>query len=205
MLSAIKKRFLNTVPFIIEGGAGTERVYDIYSRLLKERIVCLHSSVGEHQASSIVAQLLYLDSVDAKSPIYFYINSPGGSVTDGLAIYDTMQYIRPPVHTVCMGMAASMGSLLLAGGRKGERLALPNARIMIHQPSGGVRGQASDIAIVAKEILALRQRLCKIYSHHTGRDPDEIEKTMERDHYMTPDEAVQFGLIDRVIQTKEGK
>jgi ATP-dependent Clp protease, protease subunit len=198
----IFRRSLNTLPYIIEGTYGTERIYDIYSRLLKERIVCLHSSIGEHQSSSIVAQLLYLDSIDAKAPIYLYINSSGGNVTDGLAIYDTMQYIRPPVHTVCMGMAASMASLLLTAGKKGERLALPNSRIMLHQPHGGARGQATDIAILAKEILNVREKICGIYAKHTSRDKEEIDKSIERDWYMTPEEAVQFGLIDRVISKK---
>lgn len=195
----IVRRLLNTIPYVVKNDGGHERVYDIYSILLKDRIVCLHSEVGEHQASSIVAQLLYLDSQDPKTPIRMYINSPGGSVNDGLAIYDTMQYIRAPVHTVCMGSAASMASLLVAAGAKGHRQALPNSRLMVHQPHGGARGQASDIAIIAKEILSIRKRLNHLYAHHTGQPIEAIERSMERDTYMNPEEAVKYGLIDSVI------
>jgi ATP-dependent Clp protease protease subunit len=202
MLSCLSKRLLNTVPYVLENVAGHERVYDIYSILLKDRIVCLHSDIGVQQASSIVAQLLYLDSQDPKAPINLYINSPGGSVSDGLAIYDTMQYIRAPLHTLCMGSAASMAALLMAAGTKGHRQALPNSQLMVHQPTGGARGQATDIAILAKEILAIRERLNRLYAQHTGQPLDVIERSMERDMYMTPEEAVKFGLIDRVISYK---
>lgn len=163
----------------------------------------MHSGVGPNVASSIIAQLLYLESVDSSKPINLYINSPGGTVTDGLAIYDTIQYVRSPVHTVAMGLAASMGSLLLAAGAAGHRMSLPNARIMIHQPHGGAQGQASDIAIQAKEILYTRNRLNEIYVKHTGKSLDDIEKSMERDNFMSAQEALAFGLIDKVIEKKE--
>lgn len=182
-----------------------ERAYDIYSRLLKDRIVCLHSPVTTEVASSIIAQLLFLESTDPEKPIFMYINSPGGTVSDGLAIYDTMQFIRSPVHTVCMGMAASMGSVLLAAGAAGSRVALPNSRIMVHQPHGGARGQASDIAIQAKEILFTRTRLNQIIASHTGKPIALIEEKMERDTYMSPEEALEFGLIDRILTTREPK
>lgn len=163
----------------------------------------MHSGVGPNAASSIIAQLLYLESVDSTKPIHLYINSPGGSVTDGLAIYDTIQYVRSPVYTVAMGLAASMGSLLLAAGAAGHRMALPNARVMIHQPHGGAQGQASDIAIQAKEILYTRNRLNEIYVKHTGQPLDVIEQSMERDNFMSAQEALAFGLIDKVIEKKE--
>ena len=163
----------------------------------------MHSGVGPNVASSVIAQLLYLESVDASKPIHLYINSPGGTVTDGLAIYDTIQYVRSPVYTVAMGLAASMGSLLLAAGAAGHRMALPNARVMIHQPHGGAQGQASDIAIQAKEILYTRNRLNEIYAKHTGQALDVIEQSMERDNFMSAQEALAFGLIDKVIEKKE--
>lgn len=163
----------------------------------------MHSGVGPNVASSIIAQLLYLESVDSGKPIHLYINSPGGTVTDGLAIYDTIQYVKSPVYTVAMGLAASMGSLLLAAGAAGHRMALPNARVMIHQPHGGAQGQASDIAIQAKEILYTRNRLNEIYVKHTGQNLDVIEKSMERDNFMSAQEALAFGLIDKVIEKKE--
>ncbi|KAJ3376071.1 ATP-dependent Clp protease proteolytic subunit 2, mitochondrial [Allomyces arbusculus] len=193
------RAYSSLIPFVIDSSPRGERSYDIYSRLLKERIICLFDQVNEHTAGVIVAQLLYLEAENPEKPISMYINSPGGSVTDGMAIYDTMQYISAPITTLCMGQAASMGSLLLAAGTKGQRFALPNSRIMIHQPSGGAHGQASDIAIQAKEILRWREHLNRLYVHHTGRDIAFIEKHMERDHYMDPQEAFAFGLIDQVL------
>lgn len=187
------------VPMVVESTNRGERAYDIYSRLLKERIIFLTGGVDDGVSSLICAQLLFLESENPGKDISFYINSPGGVVTSGLAIYDTMRYIRCDVSTVCIGQAASMGSLLLCAGTKGKRYALPNARIMIHQPSGGVQGQAADIEIQAREILALRDRLNGIYSFHTGKPIGEIEVAMDRDRYMTPDESRQFGLIDEVV------
>lgn len=192
----------NLVPIVVEQTARGERSYDIYSRLLKERIVFLTGEVNDISANLICAQLLFLESEDPKKDISFYINSPGGVVTSGLSIYDTMQYIKPQVTTLCMGQAASMGSLLLMAGAAGKRFSLPNSRIMIHQPSGGFRGQASDIEIHAKEILNLRKRLNKIYEKHTGRGLDEIERAMERDNFMSPEEAQAFGLIDQIIEKR---
>ena len=188
------------VPTVIEQTNRGERAFDIYSRLLKERIIFLTGEVNDHVSSLICAQLLFLESENPKKDISFYINSPGGVVTSGLAMYDTMQYIKPNVATVCIGQAASMGSLLLAAGEKGKRFALPNARIMIHQPSGGARGQASDIEIQAREILRLRERLNKIYVHHTGQKLAVIEKAMDRDNFMSSEEALEFGLIDKVVE-----
>lgn len=187
------------VPMVVEQTSRGERAFDIYSRLLKERIIFLTGPVYDQVASLISAQLLYLESVNPKKEISFYINSPGGVVSAGLAIYDTMQYIRCPVSTVCIGQAASMGSLLLCGGEKGQRFALPNARVMVHQPSGGAQGQASDIEIQAKEILAIRKRLNEIYNVHTGRTLEEIEERLERDSYMSAEEAKDFGIIDQVV------
>jgi ATP-dependent Clp protease, protease subunit len=189
----------NLVPMVVETTNRGERAYDIYSRLLKERIIFLTGPVDDHVASLVCAQLLFLESENPNKDISFYINSPGGLVTAGLAIYDTMAYIRPDVSSVCIGQAASMGSLLLAAGSKGKRYALPNARIMIHQPSGGAQGQATDIEIQAREILLLRDRLNAIYVEHTGQTLDVIEASMERDRYMTPEEALEFGLIDEVV------
>ncbi|KAM3242407.1 hypothetical protein ACQJBY_054832 [Aegilops geniculata] len=190
------------VPMVVETTSRGERAYDIFSRLLKERIVCIHGPIADETASLVVAQLLFLESENPLKPISLYINSPGGVVTAGLAIYDTMQYIRCPVNTICIGQAASMGSLLLAAGARGERRALPNARVMIHQPSGGAQGQATDIAIQAKEILKLRDRLNKIYAKHTGQNIDKIEQCMERDLFMDPEEAREWGLIDEVIENR---
>lgn len=188
------------VPMVVEQTSRGERAFDIYSRLLQERIIFLTGPVYDQVASLISAQLLYLESVNPSKEISFYINSPGGVVSAGLAIYDTMQYIRCPVSTVCLGQAASMGSLLMAGGEKGKRYALPNSRIMVHQPSGGAQGQASDIEIQAREILELRKRLNEIYKEHTGRTLEEIEQRLERDSYMSPEEAKLFGIIDEVVQ-----
>lgn len=187
------------VPMVVETTNRGERAYDIFSRMLKERIIFLTGQVDDHVSSLICAQFLYLESENPKKDISFYINSPGGVVTSGLAIYDTMQYIRPEVSTVCIGQAASMGSLLLAAGAKGKRYALPNARVMIHQPSGGFQGQATDIEIHAKEILSLRERLNQIYVDHTGQKLADIEDAMERDRFLGPEEAKEFGMIDEVV------
>jgi len=190
------------VPMVVETTNRGERAYDIYSRMLKERIIFLTGGVDDHVSSLICAQLLFLESENPKKDISFYINSPGGIVTSGLAIYDTMQYIRPNVSTVCIGQAASMGSLLLAAGAAGKRFALPNARVMIHQPSGGAQGQATDIEIQAKEILSLRARLNDIYVKHTGQDLAHVERSMERDKFLSPEEAKDFGLIDEVVDQR---
>jgi ATP-dependent Clp protease protease subunit len=195
--------YMNTlVPMVVEQTNRGERSYDIYSRLLKERIIFLTGQVYDEVASLICAQLLFLESENPSKDIAFYINSPGGVVTSGLAIYDTMQYIRPAVSTVCIGQAASMGSLLMTAGEKGKRFSLPNSRIMVHQPSGGAQGQATDIEIQAREILALRARLNNIYVEHTGQPLEVIEKVMERDKFMTAEEAKQFGLIDEVVNKR---
>ena len=187
------------VPMVIEQTARGERAFDIYSRLLKERIIFMIGPVNDAVASLICAQLLFLESENPKKDISLYINSPGGVVTSGLAIYDTMQYIRPDVATVCIGQAASMGSMLLAAGAKGKRFSLPNARIMVHQPSGGAQGQATDIEIQAREILNLRKRLNEIYVKHTGQPLDAVELALERDKFMSPDDAKTFGIIDEVV------
>jgi len=187
------------VPMVVETTNRGERAYDIYSRLLKERIIFLTGPVHDGVSSLICAQLLFLEAENPTKDIYFYINSPGGVVSSGLAIYDTMQYIRCPVSTVCIGQAASMGSLLMAAGAAGKRYSLPNARIMVHQPSGGFSGQATDIEIHAREILALRQRLNEIYVQHTGQDIKKIERALERDHFMTAEEAKTFGIVDEVV------
>jgi ATP-dependent Clp protease protease subunit len=195
--------YMNTlVPMVVEQTNRGERSYDIYSRLLKERIIFLTGEVFDQVSVLICAQLLFLESENPTKDIALYINSPGGVVTSGLAIYDTMQYIRPPVSTVCIGQAASMGSLLLTAGAAGKRFSLPNARIMIHQPSGGAQGQATDIEIQAREILALRARLNNMYVEHTGQSLDVIENAMERDKYMTAAEAKEFGLIDEVVTSR---
>ena len=190
------------VPMVIEQTARGERAFDTYSRLLKERIIFMTGPVNDTVSSLICAQLLFLESENPKKDISFYINSPGGVVTSGLAIYDTMQYIRPDVATVCIGQAASMGSLLLAAGCKGKRFSLPNARIMVHQPSGGAQGQATDIEIQAREILNLRRRLNEIYVRHTGQPIEAIEQALERDKFLSPDEAKAFGLIDEVVANR---
>ncbi len=190
------------VPMVVEQSGRGERAYDIYSRLLKERIVFLTGTVVDEVASLINAQLLYLESESPKREIAFYINSPGGVVTAGLSIYDTMQYVKSPISTVCLGQAASMGSLLLAAGEKGHRYALPNSRIMIHQPSGGAKGQATDIEIQAREILRIRKRLNEIYVTHTGQKLKTIEAAVERDYYMDAVEAQKFGLVDKVVTSR---
>mgnify|MGYP001502447072 FL=1 len=192
--------YMNTlVPMVVETTNRGERSYDIYSRLLKERIIFLTGGVDDYVSSLVCAQLLFLESENPSKDIAFYINSPGGIVSSGLAIYDTMRYIRPDVSTVCIGQAMSMGSLLLCAGAKGKRYALPNARIMVHQPSGGAQGQAADIEIQAKEILQLRKRLNEIYVDHTGQPLNVIEDALDRDRFMSPDEALEFGLIDEVV------
>ncbi len=190
------------IPYVIEQTGRGERSYDIYSRLLKDRIIFLGSEVVDDVANSIVAQMLFLESEDPEKDINLYINSPGGSVTAGLAIYDTMQYIKPQVSTICVGLAASMGAILLAGGAKGKRLALPNAEIMIHQPLGGARGQASDIEIQAKNIIKTKERMNKILASHTGQDFETIARDTDRDNYMTADEALKYGLIDKIIEAR---
>jgi len=195
---------MNLVPIVVETTGRGERAYDIYSRLLKERIVFLMSDVNDVTASLITAQLLFLEAEDPDKEIFIYVNSPGGSVTAGLAIYDTMQYIRPPVSTLCIGQAASMGAILLAAGATGKRYALPHARIMIHQPMGGVQGQASDIAIQAKEILRIREELNVMLAKHTGQDIATIERETDRDRFMTGEEAKAFGIIDQVITSRPG-
>ncbi len=202
MRDPVETYMSNLVPMVVETTNRGVRAYDIYSRLLKERIIFLTGPVNDAVASVIAAQFLFLESENPTKDIAFYINSPGGVVSSGLAIYDTMQYIRPPVSTVCIGMAASMGSLLLTAGAKGKRFALPNARIMVHQPSGGTQGQATDIEIQAKEILKLRDRLNGIYQNHTGQPIDVIEQAMDRDRYMSPEEAKEFGLIDEVVTSR---
>lgn len=190
------------VPMVVEQTNRGERAYDIYSRLLKERIIFLTGPIYDELASLICAQLLFLESENPKKDIAFYINSPGGVITAGMAIYDTMQYIQPQIVTVCIGQAASMGSLLLAAGAPGKRFALPNSRIMVHQPSGGARGQASDIEIQAREILKLRQRLNEVYVKHTGQSLEEIERSMDRDKFMSADEAKGFGIVDQVVERR---
>ena len=188
------------VPMVIERTARGEREFDIYSRLLNERIIFLGTPINDQVANLIVAQLLHLESEDPEKDISLYINSPGGSIYAGLAIYDTMQFVKPDVSTICCGIAMSMGSLLLAGGAKGKRLSLPNSRILIHQPSAGFEGQSTDIEIHAREILKTRARIDEIYAHHTGRPVEEVHRDMERDHFFRPDQAQEYGLIDRVIE-----
>ena len=194
---------MNYIPYVIEQTGRGERSYDIYSRLLKDRIIFLGTEVESNIANIITAQLLFLESDDPEKDIYLYINSPGGEVTSGLAIYDTMQYIKPDVHTVCIGQAASMGAVLLAGGAAGKRSALPNARIMIHQPLGGFRGQASDVAIHAQEMARIKADLNGILSRHTGKAIEEVEKDSDRDNFMTSDQAKEYGLIDSVFEHRE--
>ena len=195
---------MNTlVPMVVEQTNRGERAYDIYSRLLKERVIFVTGPIEDYGASLITAQLLFLEAENPKKEISMYINSPGGVVTAGMSIYDTMQFVRPPVATLCMGQAASMGSLLLAGGHEGHRSALPNARIMLHQPSGGFQGQASDIERHAEDIVKMKRRLNEVYVKHTGKTYEVIERTLDRDHFLTAEEAKDFGLIDRVINTRE--
>ncbi len=203
MSENIFDKHMNTlIPMVVEQSGRGERAYDIYSRLLKERIIFLVGTINDHAASLVTAQLLYLESEDPKKEIYFYINSPGGLVTAGLGVYDTMQYIKPDVSTFCIGQASSMGSFLLAAGAKGKRFSLPNSRIMVHQPSAGFQGQATDIEIHANEILFLKKRLNEMYANHTGRTIDEIKKALERDKFMNPKDAKEFGLIDKVVEKR---
>ncbi len=192
----------NLIPMVVEQTSKGERAYDIYSRLLKERIVFLVGTINDNVASLVTAQLLFLESEDPKKEIYLYINTPGGLVTAGLGIYDTMQYIKPDVSTLCIGQAASMGSFLLSAGKKGKRFSLPNSRIMVHQPSAGFQGQATDIEIHANEVLSLKKRLNEIYAKQTGKSEDEIKKALERDNFMTPTTAKEFGLIDEVVENR---
>ena len=202
MSRPIDEQMNSLIPMVVEQTNKGERAYDIYSRLLKERIVFLVGPVNDNIASLVTAQLLFLESENPKKQINFYINSPGGLVTSGLGIYDTMQYINSPVSTLCIGQASSMGSFLLAAGTKGKRYSLPNSRIMVHQPSAGYQGQATDIEIHAKEVLSLKKRLNEIYSKHTNKSVDEINEALERDNFMTPDSAKQFGLIDKVVEKR---
>ena len=202
MTTKISEQMNTLVPMVVEQSNKGERAYDIYSRLLKERIIFLTGQINDNVASLVTAQLLFLEAEDPKKEIYFYINSPGGLVTAGLGIYDTMQYIKPEISTLCIGQAASMGSFLLAAGSKGKRFSLPNSRIMVHQPSAGFQGQATDIEIHAKEVLNLKKRLNEIYSKHTGKSVDEVKSALERDNFMTADVAKSFGLIDEVVEKR---
>jgi ATP-dependent Clp protease protease subunit len=190
------------VPMVVEQTNKGERAYDIYSRLLKERIIFLVGPINDNVASLVTAQLLFLESEDPKKDINLYVNSPGGLVTAGLGIYDTMQYVKPDISTLCIGQAASMGSFLLAAGKKGKRFSLPNSRIMVHQPSAGFQGQATDIEIHANEVLTLKKRLNEIYSKHTGKSVDDVKKALERDNFMSPDVAKDFGLVDEVVEKR---
>ena len=190
------------IPMVVEQSSKGERAYDIYSRLLKERIIFLTGQINDNVASLITAQLLFLESEDPKKEIYLYINSPGGLVTSGLGIYDTMQYVKPDISTLCIGQAASMGSFLLSAGAKGKRFSLPNSRIMVHQPSAGFQGQATDIEIHANEVLSLKKRLNEIYSMHTGKSVEEIKLALERDNFMTAETAKEFGLVDKVVEKR---
>ena len=194
--------YMNLVPMVVEQTGRGERAYDIFSRLLKERIIFITGPIEDHMATLVTAQLLFLEAENPKKEIFLYINSPGGVVTSGLGIYDTMQYIRPAVSTLCVGQAASMGSLLLAAGEKDARFALPNARIMLHQPSGGFQGQATDILLHAEEIRALKQRLNQIYARHTGLPVERVEAALERDNFMTAEMAKEFGVIDKVVEKR---
>ena len=203
MSREFEEKMINLIPMVVEQTSRGERAYDIYSRLLKERIIFLVGTVNDNIASLVTAQFLFLESENPKKEIFFYINSPGGLVTSGLGIYDTMQYIKSPVSTLCIGQASSMGSFLLAAGEKGKRFSLPNSRIMVHQPSAGFQGQATDIQIHAKEILSLKERLNKIYSQHTGKSIKEISQALERDKFMTAEEAKDFGLIDTVVEKRK--
>ena len=198
----LEEKMNSLIPMVVEQTSKGERAYDIYSRLLKERIIFLTGQINDNVASLVTAQLLFLEAEDPKKEIYLYINSPGGLVTAGLGIYDTMQYIKPDISTLCIGQAASMGSFLLAAGTKGKRFSLPNSRIMVHQPSAGFQGQATDIEIHANEVLSLKKRLNEIYSKHTGKSVDEIKSALERDNFMTADIAQSFGLIDEVVEKR---
>jgi ATP-dependent Clp protease protease subunit len=202
MTSNISEHMNNLIPMVVEQSNRGERAYDIYSRLLKERIVFLVGQINDSAASLITAQLLFLEAENPKKDIYLYINSPGGLVTAGLGIYDTMQYVKPDVSTLCIGQACSMGSFLLGAGQKGKRFSLPNSRIMVHQPSAGFQGQATDIEIHANEVLSLKKRLNEIYSKHTGKSVDDINKALERDNFLTAENAKSFGLIDQVVEKR---
>ena len=202
MINNIPEHMSNLVPMVVEQSSKGERAYDIYSRLLKERIIFLTGQIHDNVASLVTAQLLFLEAEDPKKEIYLYINSPGGLVTAGLGIYDTMQYVKPDISTLCIGQAASMGSFLLAAGTKGKRFSLPNSRIMVHQPSAGFQGQATDIEIHANEVLSKKKRLNEIYSKHTDKSVDEIKSALERDNFMTAETAKSFGLIDEVVDKR---
>ena len=202
MTNKISEHMNTLIPMVVEQSSKGERAYDIYSRLLKERIIFLTGQINDNVASLVTAQLLFLEAEDPKKEIYLYINSPGGLVTAGLGIYDTMQYVKPDISTLCIGQAASMGSFLLAAGKKGKRFSLPNSRIMVHQPSAGFQGQATDIEIHANEVLSLKKRLNQIYSKHTGKSEDEIKVALERDNFMTSENAKEFGLIDQVVEKR---
>ena len=202
MTSKISEHMNNLIPMVVEQSNRGERAYDIFSRLLKERIVFIVGQITDNLASLVTAQLLFLESENPKKEIYLYINSPGGLVTAGLGIYDTMQYVRPEISTLCIGQACSMGSFLLAAGEKGKRFSLPNSRIMVHQPSAGFQGQATDIEIHANEVLSLKKRLNEIYSKHTGKSVEEIKLALERDNFMTAENAKSFGLIDKVVDKR---
>ncbi len=203
MSDKIKEHMSNLIPMVVEQSSRGERAYDIFSRLLKERIIFVVGPINDSVASLVTAQMLFLEAENSKKDIFMYINSPGGLVTAGLGIYDTMQYIKPEVSTLCIGQAASMGSFLLSAGCKGKRFSLPNSRIMVHQPSAGFQGQATDIEIHANEVLSLKKRLNEIYSNHTGKSPDEIKTALERDNFMTPEAAKEFGLIDKVVDKRD--
>ena len=202
MTNKISEYMSTLVPMVVEQSSKGERAYDIYSRLLKERIIFLTGQINDNVASLVTAQLLFLEAEDPKKEIYLYINSPGGLVTAGLGIYDTMQYVKPDISTLCIGQAASMGSFLLSAGKKGKRFSLPNSRIMVHQPSAGFQGQATDIEIHANEVLSLKKRLNEIYSKHTGKSVEEIKSALERDNFMTAEVAQSFGLIDEVVEKR---
>ena len=202
MNSKISEHMSSLIPMVVEQSSKGERAYDIYSRLLKERIIFLTGQINDNVASLITAQLLFLESEDPKKEIYLYINSPGGLVTSGLGIYDTMQYVKPDISTLCIGQAASMGSFLLSAGAKGKRFSLPNSRIMVHHPSAGFQGQATDIEIHANEVLSLKKRLNEIYSMHTGKSVEEIKLALERDNFMTAETAKEFGLVDKVVEKR---
>jgi len=202
-MTKIDEHMNNLIPMVVEQTSRGERAFDIYSRLLKERIVFVVGPINDQVASLVTAQLLFLESEEPKKDVYLYINTPGGLVTSGLGIYDTMQYIKPDVSTLCIGQAASMGSFLLAAGTKGKRFSLPNSRIMVHQPSAGYQGQVTDIEIHANEVSSLKKRLNEIYSKHTGKSVDDIKSALERDNFMTPDAAKDFGLVDKVVSKRE--
>jgi len=202
MNDKISEQMNTLIPMVVEQSSKGERAYDIYSRLLKERIIFVVGPINDNVASLVTAQMLFLESENPKKEIYLYINTPGGLVTAGLGIYDTMQYVKPDVSTLCFGQAASMGSFLLAAGQKGKRFSLPNSRIMVHQPSAGYQGQATDIEIHANEVLSLKKRLNEIYSKHTGKSVDEIKEALERDNFMTPENAKNFGIIDKVVEKR---